>query len=508
MTRPPIAPDQPNRRALVLPGGGMRVAYQAGAVQALHEEGLRFSHADGTSGGLMNLAALLSGVEPVDLARRWRTLRPAGFISPLSLRGYLGFPNLPALGDFDGIVTRVFPHLGIDAAAIRNSTGVSAYFNICDFGDKTVTAIPARDVQEPLLLAGISLPLLTPAVQYGDKTWTDAVWIQDSNLLQAVRDGANELWVVWCIGNTANFKRGFLNQYVHMIEMSAIGWLNAELAEIARMNAAIGEGERPYGHDKPIVVHLIKPEHPIPLDPDYLAGKVSGEALVDQGYMDASRYLKDITADGISLDSTATKMIEPASGVSFRETMSGRISFDTNDPIKGYSDRNTTPIVLRATVNIRDIAAFVRSADRRADMCAHLYSPRLGFTLPSTSSNFQLFSPSDKPDTVEMVYETGFHRDGKHYWFSGRKSVRKGPVWRLWRDTTTLFVHVHEGQDCSGQVVGAGILRLGLFDFASLIETLHARDAVGLWERLRTVATFARFFSVELWRIYGFGRRT
>lgn len=47
---PPIAPDAPNRRALILPGGGMRVAYQAGAVQALHEAGLRFSHADGTSG--------------------------------------------------------------------------------------------------------------------------------------------------------------------------------------------------------------------------------------------------------------------------------------------------------------------------------------------------------------------------------------------------------------------------------------------------------------------------
>lgn len=485
----------------------MRVAYQAGAVQALHEEGLRFSHADGTSGGLMNLAALLSGVEPADLARRWRTLRPAGFISPLSFRGYLGFPNLPAFGDFDGIVKRVFPHLGIDATAIRKSTGVSAYFNICDFGDKTVIAIPAHEVQEPLLLAGMSLPLLTPAVQYGDKTWTDAVWIQDSNLLQAVRDGANELWVVWCIGNTANFKRGFLNQYVHMIEMSAIGWLNSELAEIARMNAAISEGKRPYGHDKPIVVHLIKPDRPIPLDPDYLAGKVSGEALVDQGYMDASRYLEDIKEDGISLDSAATKMIEPAPGVSFRETMSGRISFETNDPIKGYADRNTTPIILRATVNIRDIAAFVRSADRRADMCAHLYSPRLGFTLPSTSSNFQLFSPSDKPDTVEMVYETGFRRDGKHYWFSGRKSVRKGPVWRMWRDTTTLSVHIHEGQDSSGPVVGAGILRLGLFDFASLIETLHARDAVGLGERIRTVATFARFFSVELWRIYGFGRR-
>lgn len=506
MTRPPIAPDLPNRRALILPGGGMRVAYQAGALQALHEEGLRFSHADGTSGGMMNLAALLSGVEPADLARRWRTLRPTGFISPLSVRGYLGFPNLPALGDFDGIVARVFPHLGIDAALVRKSADISAYFNICDFGDKTSKAIPAHDIQEPLLLAGLSLPLFTPAVHYADRTWTDAVWIQDSNLLQAVRNGANELWVIWCIGNTATFKRGFLNQYVHMIEMSATGWLNGELAEIARLNDAIARGERPYGHDRPVVVHLIKPERPIPLDPDYMAGKVSGEALVDQGYMDASRYLRDRTKDGIKPDSAATKMTEPAAGISFREIMSGRIAFTTTDPATAALDKNAIPVVLRATIDIRDIAAFVRSADHRGDMSAHLYSPRLGFTLPSTSSNFQLFLRDSTSDTVEMVYETGFRHRGKHYWFSGRKSVRKGPFWRLWRDTTTLFVHVHEGRDRSGPVVAAGILRLGVFDFARLLETLHARDVVGGWQRLRTVTAFARFFLSELWRIYGLGR--
>ena len=54
--RSPFAPtDQDGnnavRRSLVLAGGGMRVAYQAGALAALEEAGLRFHHADGTSGG-------------------------------------------------------------------------------------------------------------------------------------------------------------------------------------------------------------------------------------------------------------------------------------------------------------------------------------------------------------------------------------------------------------------------------------------------------------------------
>lgn len=507
MMRPAIAPDQPNQRALILPGGGMRVAYQAGAIQALHEAGLRFSHADGTSGGLMNLASLLSGVEPADLAQRWRRLRPTGFVSPLSVRGYLSFPNLPAMGDFDGIRTRIFPALGIDVARIRKSEGISAGFNVCDFADKTVKTISAREIAEPLLLAGMSLPLFTPAVEYGDTTWTDAVWIQDSNLLQAVRNGANELWVLWCIGNTARFKTGFLNQYVHMIEMSAVGWLNGELAEIARLNQAIASGETPHGHTQPIRVHLIKPERPIPLDPDYVAGKVSGDALVDQGYMDASHYLTGMTEEGIALDPSATRMIEPAAGLTFSETMSGRLSFDTDDPDTAYRDANALPVVLHATINIRDVAGFISDTNHRADMTAHIYSPRLGFTLPATSSNFQLFSRTDDPNHAEMVYEIGFRRDGKHYWFSGRKAVRNGPFWRLWRDTTTLIVRLHEGHDRSGPVVATGILRLGGFDLVALLRTVHTRDAQGLTARIGAVARFAAFFSRELWLSYGFGSR-
>src|ERR1043165_2890387 len=98
-----IAPAAANQRALILPGGGMRVAYQAGALKALYDHGLRFSFADGASGGTMNLAALLSGITPGDLCRRWRTLDVMGFVSPRPLSAYLRFPAVGAFGDFDGI---------------------------------------------------------------------------------------------------------------------------------------------------------------------------------------------------------------------------------------------------------------------------------------------------------------------------------------------------------------------------------------------------------------------
>jgi predicted acylesterase/phospholipase RssA len=297
----PIAPQTPNRRALVLPGGGIRVAYQAGAVKALYDHGLRFSFADGASGGTMNLAALLSGVTPDDLCRRWRSLDVAGFVSPRPLKAYFRFPAIGAFGGFAGIKKEVFPHLGIDLGKLQRANSVKATFNVCDFDDKIVVATPQHQMSLELLLAGISLPLVTPPVRYKRRTWTDAVWIRDSNLMATVREGANEIWVVWCIGNTPEFKNGVLEQYVHMIEMSAFGALHDEFAQIAGLNEQISRGEKPYGHDRPIVVHFIKPEYPIPLDPDFLLGRIDGATLVDSGYRDASRYLAGMTPQGIAL---------------------------------------------------------------------------------------------------------------------------------------------------------------------------------------------------------------
>lgn len=497
---PPIAPEVPNRRALILPGGGMRVAWQAGVVQRLHESGLRFSYADGTSGGLMNLAALLSGIAPAELALRWRSLNPARFISPVGLRAWFRFPNLPAFGDFDGIRAHVYPHLGIDIDRLRVAEGVTAQFNICDFGAKAVVPVPHRDIGEALLLAGMSLPIFTPAVEHDGRTWTDAVWIQDSNLLACVQAGANEVWIAWCIGDTPRFLDGVLNQYVHMIEMSAIGALNDELAEVAALNAQIAAGERPFGHDAPIRVRLIRPELPIPLDPDYVAGLVSGDALVDQGYMDAARFLD---AGAPEVGPAPTQTSPPAPGVAFRERMAGRISFSTDDPTTGWADVNAVPVVLNATIDIRDIAGFVADPQHRAGMAAHLSSPMLGFTLPATATNFQLFAPSDRPDCTEMVYELGIVRDGRPFWFSGRKFVRRGGPWRLWRDTTTLHVRLYEGDDRRGKVVAAGVLRLAMIDFLALGLTLHARDALGLRARMRAKMRFVEFFAASLWRTYG-----
>ena len=55
----------------------MKVGYQAGALQVLLDEaGLEFDHADGTSGGCLNLAMVQSGLSGTRIANNWRTTGP------------------------------------------------------------------------------------------------------------------------------------------------------------------------------------------------------------------------------------------------------------------------------------------------------------------------------------------------------------------------------------------------------------------------------------------------
>ena len=83
---------------------------------------------------------------------------------------------------------------------------------------------------------------MLPPVAARGSLYTDSVWIKDANLLEAARRGADEIWLVWCIGNTSVYRRGMLNQYVHMIELSANGSVAEELE---RIEEAPGPAPRP-----------------------------------------------------------------------------------------------------------------------------------------------------------------------------------------------------------------------------------------------------------------------
>jgi len=496
--------EQSPRRSLILAGGGMRVAYQAGVLKALEQAGLRFFHADGTSGGTINLAMLFSGLSPDEMCERWRTLQVRDFASLLPLREYAKGLRAPALGDADGIVGKVFPHLGIDPGRIRLAQGMAGTFNVCNYTRKTNEAIAHTDVDLDLLVAGISLPIFMPPVRKDSALYLDSVWIKDANLMQAVQRGAEELWLVWCIGNTAQYHDGVFRQYVHMIEISAAGKLNEELDWIRDLNARIERGDSPYGQRQAVRLHVIKPAAPLPLDPDFYAGRIDAATLIDRGYADAKRYLRCARTEGVPLQPEATSMQDGTTGISFREAMSGPFALGETDPRAGAAKGQVSGVrlTMHATIDVADIRGFVSDPQHGGGISGHIDFTPFGQSIPADGGVFRLFAPSGEPRLTWMVYELGFEHGGRPYYLAGKKEVRAGSVLRMWADTTTLYTQLHDGRDSNGPVVGAGVLTLGVGDLLRLLGTFHATNAESWTARACASATFGGFFARQLWRTY------
>src|SRR5438128_1883892 len=75
------------------------------------------------------------------------------------------------------------------------------------------------------------------------ETYIDAVYMTDANIEEAIRRGADELWVIWTVSEKDEWHPGFVATYFQIIETSADGHYRAALKRIAENNAAIGRGE-------------------------------------------------------------------------------------------------------------------------------------------------------------------------------------------------------------------------------------------------------------------------
>jgi predicted acylesterase/phospholipase RssA len=341
------------RRSLLFAGGGMRVAYQAGVALALHEAGVRFHHADGTSGGAFNLSMVMSGLTPAEACARWRALDVRKFASLSPLRRVLRGPPYPALADATGIRDRVLPALGADPERIRAAQGIDGTFTACDFGAKACVAIPHTDADLDVLVACVSLPMITPGIERRGRTLVDAVWIKDVNIGEALRRGAEELWVVWGIGDHGVYRDGVFQQYVHMIEISAGAALRDELALVAERGATL---------------HMIRPRVPLPLDPDLFLGRIDTGTLIAMGYRDAAAYLDAPHDGGVTPDASAVRMADPTPGIALRERLSG----------DGWD--------LRLSWEIDDLEAFTR--DPRGSVVGDVSHPSLGTRRPARRGSF------------------------------------------------------------------------------------------------------------------------
>ncbi len=229
------------KRSLMLAGGGLKIAFQAGVLQVwLDEAGIEFDHADGVSAACFNLAMWTQGMSGRQIADNWRNLNPLAGVD-VNWSGVLWPIRAKSLFTLDKYRKKVFPRWGLDFQKIRASRR-EATFNVFNFSKLELTPVTAPEMTEDFLVATGSLSVWFPPVLIGGDTYIDAVFNTASNIDEAIRRGADELWIIWTTSRRGQWKNGFIGNFFGIFEATTNGGYKQMLARIARNNELIESG--------------------------------------------------------------------------------------------------------------------------------------------------------------------------------------------------------------------------------------------------------------------------
>lgn len=495
-------------RGLVLAGGGLKVAFQAGVLQVLLDEArtpngesLGFPIADGASGGAFNLALLSQGLTGREIADRWRRTRPIEGVS-LNWRGW--FPRPISLFTYNGFRRRVLRRTWQLDWDLISSTNLRTSFNMFDFDEQRHQTWSAAQMSEEALVAAVSLPMWFPPVPLdrGGRrhNYIDAVFATNANLEAAIAAGATELWVIWTENQRGRYRRGFTHTYFQMIEAVANSRIRAVVERIVRSNAAGNCGE--FG--RPITIRWLSAE--VPAHYLFSLSRTSIAEAVDRGVVEGRKWC---LSQGLTIEPTTPTFT--AGEVSFRERMTGAFTFGPCDPAEGAAAAKGTDTALtaRLEVIIDEVDRFVAEQMHRGRLSGHISSPVFGGRQTLIDGTVSLLWDDGDPTHKRLSYRLCFlDGDDQAVTVFGMKFVVNDRGFDMWSDTTKLYIHLYRGQFGDDDrprlhdLIGCGMLTISLAAFCYQLTTFRSRPGKSVG-RVRTLLRFARFFLRQLWHVYG-----
>jgi predicted patatin/cPLA2 family phospholipase len=504
------------KRALILAGGGVKVAFQAGVLQVwLDEAGVTFDHVDAASGGVFNLAMMCQGLSGMGIANNWRHLNPRAGISFNAAE----FPKLiyaESLFTLDNYRKYVFTGWGLDWEKIRASP-LHGTFNVFNFSRKELQVIEPKDMTEDLLVACVSLPMWFPPVHINGEIYIDSVYLTDANVEEAIRRGADEIWVIWTVSDKDEWHPGFVATYFQIIETSANGHYKTILKRIAENNGAIAHSERgEFGR------HIEVKELKADVALHYLIN-FSQDRMTEAVNLGVQRARAWCQEHGIPLKpydgEYPTEVHTAHTKVSFTEEMKGFVTFGEIDYDKGYRQgkQDGTSLMFHLTITVDGVNRFVTHPEHDTNALeGYIRCDALGGGLPIEGGTFNLFVDDVDPARKKMLYRLFYHDGGgQPLTLSGFKDIRDDPGMDLWHDTTTLFTrilkgHIGEGEEAAAKsdpetyqqmVIASGIIMIQFFDFLKQLTTFRAEGPT-LSDRASAMARFGRLFMGKLWDVY------
>ncbi len=502
----PPTPGQ-KKRSLILAGGGLKVAFQAGVMQVwLDEAGLTFDHVDGASGGVFNLAMLCQGMSGRTIADNWRKTNPAQGISPnIANPGQLAIAR--SLFTLNAYRSHVFPTWGLDWNKIRAST-LDATFNVYNFSQHELEVVPPSHMNEDLLCACVSLPMWFPPVQIGGHTYIDPVYVTDANLEEALRRGADEIWVIWTVSRRGQWDDGFVANYFQIIETAANGNFNRLCRRIEENNARMaagGSGE--FG--KHVELKILAAEVPM----HYLIN-LSPDRMIEAVNLGVQKAREWCTANHLPFTagppSTVTPPAASVTSLEFTEIMRGFLTKSEVDYQAGYAagKKAGTDAMVHLTIRADDVDRFVTDPQHVATTTGEFTCDAFGGARQVQDGVFNLFVDMNDATRKAMYYRLWFtDPQGQELTLVGFKDIKDDPRNDIWEATTTLYTrilkgHVTADQDTASAIVAAGIIRIQLLDFLQQLTTFRVEGGT-VAERTNALGRFGRLFLGKLWDVYG-----
>jgi len=504
------------KRSLILAGGGIKVSFQAGVLQVwLDEAGLTFDHVDAASGGTFNLAMMCQGMSGTQIADNWRRLNPRAGIS-FNAAEFAKLLYAESLFTLDNYRKHVFTGWNLDWDRIRDSE-LDATFNVFNFSRKELQVVEPKQMSEDMLVACVSLPMWFPPVKIAGETYIDAVYMTDANIEEAIRRGADEIWVIWTVSDKDEWHSGFVATYFQIIETSADGHYRAICNRIRRNNEAIAGGERgEFGR------HIEIKELKADVALHYLFD-LSQDRMTEAVNLGVKRAREWCQENGIALKPAngeyPTDVHRAHTRLSFTEEMKGFVSFGEVDYDRGFrrGQADDTSIMFHLTISVDGVNRFVtRPEHDTSDVTGYIECQQLGGRLTVEQATFNLFTDEDDPAQKRMLYRLFFRdRVGRALTLSGFKEIKDDPGWDVWRDTTTLFTriwlgHVSADDERAAQadparlaqsVVASGIIHIHFLDFLKQLTTFRTEGPTR-GDRMSALGRFGRLFMGKLWDVY------
>ncbi len=296
------AKDQPLNnsapvRALVLPGGGGRGAYQVGVAKALLEHGIVFDYAFGTSIGGLNATMIAQG-DIERLEELWCTMHAKdiyhlpspGTVGQMVLGHHLGVLDTHPMEEL------IRKELSLHKLKQSHTKFGVCTTDLCSLQTKFITTDDVISSSElvDVLMATCALPMAFPPRQlHGTGLWVDGGLVRNTPMHAALEHGADEIYMVLLHPQQINICPANMFEVVaRCLDIVLDASARKEIQSAELYNRLIAEGNVESRGRKKIDIKVFQPHRAVgttllEIDPQ------RSRLFINQGYAEAMEQLLD-----------------------------------------------------------------------------------------------------------------------------------------------------------------------------------------------------------------------